>query len=393
MTRRTLHWALLGLGVLLVVAAVISALVVRNNDRASLSLPEAPSAPLIMTEAGVLDAVDESVTIHAESQDSEPVMVAVGRTADVKAWIDNDAHQRITGLSSWDELTLESVTGEDDAGGEQDENTDPAGSDLWVAEEQGEGSANLDWQQEPGRWSLIAATNGTDPAPQIELEWGRETATPWLLPGIIVGGLLALAAAGLLLLDTLARRERERHETATARQELEWQLTGVTGPETRSSLIDPETGERYTRRQLREMERSGQTGEMPAVTPSETHLAEEPHIEETDVEEMDVEAPGPSAGDHGSAPGYRLGYEQDGKDEPTEDEPTEDEPTEDEPTEDEPTEDGPTASGSRADRADPPGSDTPSSGLRRATRWRNVWKMNEPRDEISPQGEDGKEQR
>ena len=42
---------------------------------------------------------------------------------------------------------------------------DPAGSDLWVDETTGNGSAELVWTPRDGRWTLLAAATGEDPGP------------------------------------------------------------------------------------------------------------------------------------------------------------------------------------------------------------------------------------
>src|SRR5690606_10908890 len=70
---------------------------------------ERPDVPLVISEAGVLEAVDETVTVRARAGEDEVVTLAVGRTVDVEGWTGDTAHVRITGLSSWEELTGEVV--------------------------------------------------------------------------------------------------------------------------------------------------------------------------------------------------------------------------------------------------------------------------------------------
>ncbi|HLS50132.1 MAG TPA: hypothetical protein VK024_09075 [Actinomycetaceae bacterium] len=288
MSRRKTHWTLIAIGVIVLLASIIAALITRANSEAVLVLPQRPSAPVIVTEPGVLDAVASEVTIRGEIRGERQVLLAVGRSEEVDAWVGDAPHERVTGLSSWEELTVDVVTpdpeatdqpadedGADDAAPDdaddpaQDDAADeaesadeagpdgaeglpdPAGSDLWVAEAAGAGSAELTWQDRPGRWSLVAATDGVAPAPEIELVWDRERSTPWLWPGVLVGLLLGLVGAGLLVVDRLAERERVRRDEARARAELGWSPGADTGP---VPLINPETGERYTRRELRAME-------------------------------------------------------------------------------------------------------------------------------------------
>ncbi len=244
-------------GVLVILASVIAAVVVRSSDTATLTLGERPDVPVIVSGPGVLDAVDPEVTVRATAGDDEQVVLAIGRTSEVEAWLGGADHMRVTGLSSWEELTTEVVTGDlqaaptDAPAEEPAEETpglpNPAGSDLWVVETVSTGSAELSWSDSPGRWSLVAATDGTGPAPEIELEWGREVSTPWLVPGIVVGVLALVAGVTMLVLETLARRERERRDAARAE-----------GPTPARSIsdTDPGTGERLTRRQIRELEQT-----------------------------------------------------------------------------------------------------------------------------------------
>lgn len=244
-------------GVLVIVASVIAAVVVRSSDTATLTLGERPDVPVIVSGPGVLDAVGPDVTVRATAGDDEQVVLAIGRTSEVEAWLGDAGHVRVTGLSSWQELTTEVVTGgpqaaPTDAPAEEPAEEapglpDPAGSDLWVVETVSTGSAELSWSDSPGRWSLVAATDGTGPAPEIELEWDRQVSTPWLVPGIVVGVLALVAGVTMLVLDVLARRERERRDAARAE-----------GPTPARSITDtdPGTGERLTRRQIRELEQA-----------------------------------------------------------------------------------------------------------------------------------------
>src|SRR5690625_1404868 len=117
-SRRRLPLLLAVIGVVVIAVSVIAASVVRSSDTATLRLGEHPDVPVLITEPGVLDAVDPRVTVRATAQDDAPVVLAVGRTAEVEAWLGDADHARVTGLSSWEELTVEVVTGT--------EPTDPA---------------------------------------------------------------------------------------------------------------------------------------------------------------------------------------------------------------------------------------------------------------------------
>ncbi|WP_309135520.1 hypothetical protein [Cellulomonas sp.] len=122
---------------------------------------------------------------------------------------------------------------------------DPRGSDLWVAEESGTGEVELTWTAQPGRWSVLAVGPG-ESAPRLSLAWPQEVTTPWLVPCVVVGSLLLLAALALLARDLLRSRRR--------RPDAEWTPV-LTGP---LPVLDAEGAPvQLTRRQLRELRERG----------------------------------------------------------------------------------------------------------------------------------------
>src|SRR5690606_27555679 len=65
---------------------------------------------MIVTDAGVLELGDESVSVRASAPAGSRVVAVVGREADVLAWVGPDAYTRVTGLA--DEATLATTAGE-----------------------------------------------------------------------------------------------------------------------------------------------------------------------------------------------------------------------------------------------------------------------------------------
>lgn len=120
-----------------------------------------------------------------------------------------------------------------------------------MVETVGTGTAELTWTDSPGRWSLVAATDGTGPAPLVELEWGRQMSTPWLVPGIILGTGVLVVGVVLIVLRRLAEREQRRRDTPPEEDRTDTGSIIVSVTDT-----DPGTGERLSRRQIREMERA-----------------------------------------------------------------------------------------------------------------------------------------
>jgi len=130
--------------------------------------------------------VNDDVTIRATVPDQEPVTLVVGRDIDVDGWVGDDAAARVTGLADWQSLAVAQ------SGSNPEAIPDPAGSDLWVAEASGAGSAEMHWQGTPGRWSVLAVGGGAQP--QLELTWPRTAVNPLRWP--LIGSGIALAALG-----------------------------------------------------------------------------------------------------------------------------------------------------------------------------------------------------
>src|SRR5699024_10759361 len=166
----------------------------------------------------------------------------------------------------------EATEDEDDAtaeeGAEEDEPPmpDPAGSDLWVEEVSGSGEVVYEWTAEPGRWVMLAAGDGTGPAPQVELTWDREVPTPLLVPGLILGGALLVGGAIALTLVLLTDRESVRARRARAERETEPGTESAPTP-----VLVPARREGRHRGEAQEAELSyAQRLGWPGIEPAET---------------------------------------------------------------------------------------------------------------------------
>ncbi len=222
MLRKIIGVGLIVLGLVAAGLGTASATVWRQSDTVVASTSAGEGETMLVTDPGVLDMVGDSVTIKATAPGDQPVVLAVGRDVDVDGWVGDDPYVRVTGMSNMSTLSAdlvaapteepaEDATEEPTDGAETEEEPvvgpDPSGSDMWVAVSEGEGEATLRWTDQPGRWSLIAAGVGEGAqAPSLELTWPRETSTPWLWPGVIVGAVLVLL--GILVL--VLRRKRRR---------------------------------------------------------------------------------------------------------------------------------------------------------------------------------------
>jgi len=151
------------------------------------------AAPVAVLEAELLASRPDGAEITVRSEDG--VFLAVGRSADVDAWVDGAAVTRI-GAGEEDSLTAETTEGEATV-------PSPAGSDLWVSEEAEDGELSYTWAAPAaGDWSVLIASDGTAPAPtQITLSWPNDEGTPLAVPLIIAGALAAVLGLALAFLS------------------------------------------------------------------------------------------------------------------------------------------------------------------------------------------------
>lgn len=164
-------------------------------------------APVTVIGPGI--ATDQNrpvdVTIEADGE----FTAALGRSADVDAWVGKAAHNTISGIDSETmALTAEHVDGEAKV-------PNPKGSDLWVASESADSHLVHRWTEPAdGDWSLLLAADGTKVAPtQITVSWENDASAPFSIPLIIVGALLVVFGIASLLVA--GRKPRDPQPSAT----------------------------------------------------------------------------------------------------------------------------------------------------------------------------------
>lgn len=231
MLKRLVVAAIGAVGVLVAGLGVASATLWRADDVLVATLTS--DLPYVATAPGVIDMAGAPATVTARTADGHPVVVAVGRDTDVLGWLGQDEFTYVTGLSGWHSFAARtglptpepsvsgsgtaapsdsasaSATASDAAAASTQASAtatpaaagpvavaDPAGSDMWVAQDQGDGTATVSWPSQSGRWSvLVASPDGT--AVTVSIAWPRTVTTPYLWPGVVSGGLLVLLALGL----------------------------------------------------------------------------------------------------------------------------------------------------------------------------------------------------
>ncbi|MDU0347260.1 hypothetical protein RWX45_00220, partial [Actinomyces sp. MRS3W] len=290
MNRRILSVIIAVLGLIAIALAVCSATVWRPSSTARATLAQSPDQHYVVTEPGVLSLVESDVEVTATAASSDQqVFIAVGHDYDVDAWLASDPYISVTGLTDWDTLAAQTVTTscpeeaapaatatdtpteaatEATAQASQDadgctvlENSDanPADSDLWIATKTGTGSATLELDAASSDLVVLVATDGASDAPQLSLSWPRHVSTPWLIPGLVVGGLALLVGVFLFLIDIQMRRADEQRRARAAERAARMAQADSVDTVGIPQIGDPNRP--LTRREQRDKERAEEAGE------------------------------------------------------------------------------------------------------------------------------------
>ncbi len=188
------------LGLLTLLAGIGQRTIWAPSETFTASAPaDATAAPLTVIDQKLRTLHGGTVKINIQGDGN--FMLASGRPDDVAAWVGKTAHNTITGVSE-DEKSLQV----DHADGEAAA-PNPAGSDLWVSNENASGELEYSWTPPAdGEWTLLLASDGTKPAPaSVSMTFPNDTSTPWAVPLMVLGSLLIVA--GIVLALLAARRK------------------------------------------------------------------------------------------------------------------------------------------------------------------------------------------
>ena len=216
--------ALVLLGLLTLLAGIGQKTIWAPSETFTASVPtDAAEAPLTVIDQNLRTLHGGTVKINIKGEGN--FILAAGRPDDVDAWVGQTAHNTVTGVSEDNKsLQVEHADGEATA-------PSPAGSDLWVSSENASGELDYSWTPPAdGEWSLLLASDGTKAAPgEVSMTFPNDTATPWAIPLMVIGGLLILAGIALAVLSArnrngdgtgegslFAKRARARAETRSS---------------------------------------------------------------------------------------------------------------------------------------------------------------------------------
>ncbi|MDR1440993.1 MAG: hypothetical protein LBJ02_01145, partial [Bifidobacteriaceae bacterium] len=196
---RWLAPTVLGIGLVSVGLAVCSATVWRPPEQISAVHEVDAATQALVADPGVMEAQADSVEIKVDSD--RPMVMAIGRDTDVIAWVADSPAEHLTGFASRRDFTV----GES---GSDEPLASAAGSDLWIVSREYERGGSVKWQKaEEGRWSLVVApanagTEGekvTMEGVRVTMTWQQTVSVPFLWPGVLLGGVLALAGAAMMV--------------------------------------------------------------------------------------------------------------------------------------------------------------------------------------------------
>ncbi|MFJ4207277.1 hypothetical protein ACIPY2_02265 [Paenarthrobacter sp. NPDC089675] len=193
------------LGLLTMLAGIGQLTFWAPSETVTASVPsDTKAAPLTVIDQKLIALHEGPVKIKIQGEGN--FIVATGRPDDVNAWVGKTAHNTVTGVSQ-DQKSLEVSPADGEATAPS-----PAGSDLWVNTEDGNGELDYTWNPPAGGdWSLLLASDGTKPAPSsISMTFPNNATTPWAVPLIVLGIIIILAGAALpFVAKALSNRRKD----------------------------------------------------------------------------------------------------------------------------------------------------------------------------------------
>ncbi|GAA4764405.1 glycosyl transferase [Microbacterium gilvum] len=173
-----------------------------ESAEASVSVAEEHSYLVIDADAFALMPGTQTLTVSGEGQ----IYTAIGRTADIEAWLSDQSYNRVSAGEGDTLVTTEVAPTAEANDGTAGRN--PAGSDLWI-EEQTADAQLVRQEQLPEGMSMLVASDGSAPAPStVSIVWPLDQKTPWFGPLMVLGGVLL--AAGIVLYVLAVRHTRRR---------------------------------------------------------------------------------------------------------------------------------------------------------------------------------------
>ncbi|MDR1862004.1 MAG: hypothetical protein LBQ41_03180 [Candidatus Ancillula sp.] len=192
---------------------MIFAITFSNNESATQNIVKAElaidkaSPTIVITDTGVLEAMNPSISAVVSTDFAASLNVAVGASYDVNAWIEQVNTINITGISPQGKLLLQNRDNlRDEVRGTS------YLSDIWNFQNTQKNEAKVDWvRPNDNNYSIIFVITPDDTAFQsgtatITFSWLNKSNSAFLVTGVVISIFLFVSA---LLLVVLRRRQNK----------------------------------------------------------------------------------------------------------------------------------------------------------------------------------------
>jgi hypothetical protein len=135
-----------------------------------------------------------TVRVQVESPDRQPIFVGIGAEADVQEWLEETEHSVISEL----DFRPFDVTYDDQRG--ERPPAAPTAQDFWSAQSRGRGRQTIEWEPEPGTWTLVVMDPDGEGGLVFDASVGAKS--DLVLPiavGMVGFGALSLVVGSLLI--------------------------------------------------------------------------------------------------------------------------------------------------------------------------------------------------
>ncbi len=152
---------------------------------------------------------DRGPKLRVRAESEQPLFIGLARPEEVERYLAGVAHEQVTDV----DLDSFALTTERRPG--TDEPATPGSQTFWAASVQGAGPQTLEWDGGYGQWSVVVMNADASPGVDAGVSFGAHIPhLNWIaIGGAIGGGLLALAAVGLI---GLGIRLRPRYPLSTS---------------------------------------------------------------------------------------------------------------------------------------------------------------------------------
>lgn len=178
----------------------------------------------VVTDPGVLPLLDEDSNVRAKVDGDANLCVALGSAKDVNGWISGSAYYRVTGMDSWNTLSvkkIEAAKAQDNTGG----NVQFQNSDMWDDVKCNAGTVTISSKSATGD-TVALIDLGSETNATVSMDWTREHVPDFAMPFFLAGGLFAVLAALSASVFAMSPEKRRKQVRATAVSDTETSTDG-----------------------------------------------------------------------------------------------------------------------------------------------------------------------